>query len=247
MKTTTYMAILTMSIIILCVTGCEDRTSVANQNAAPSLVGKQFEAAKALLNDSGHQLGNVQEVFSGLVDPGFVVAQEPAAGTECESRNDIFLVVSKGPDSVANICTLLNESTTQAEAELSVDSIFILPSDPERVAAFRKLLAHQYATGTYDHDLTASTVTEVLDGLSKISEYPPTKLTPGSFVDYVLSFSYIPCTPEKAGFSKSKGDKYAMVKVLAEVLAALKLDDSDSQDISPLAYAYRTTQSSSYS
>lgn len=61
----------------------------------PDLTGLELEAAKALLEKSGLQMGEVKKQLSGG-KPGIVLAQSPKPGLEVEANSKVDLIISAG-------------------------------------------------------------------------------------------------------------------------------------------------------
>ncbi|HOC72864.1 MAG TPA: leucine-rich repeat domain-containing protein, partial [Candidatus Hydrogenedentes bacterium] len=64
----------------------------------PDVTGSARSEAEIALEDAGLVTGNVAEVFSNTVPAGFVISQDPAAGTPVTPAYNVDLVVSLGPE-----------------------------------------------------------------------------------------------------------------------------------------------------
>ena len=62
------------------------------------LTGKTEEEATAWIKDNGFTLGDVTHNYSSSVDNGYVISQNPEAGTELLPGDEITLKVSIGPE-----------------------------------------------------------------------------------------------------------------------------------------------------
>jgi eukaryotic-like serine/threonine-protein kinase len=70
------------------------------QVAVPGLIGKSRDQAEQLVRDAGLAL-SVSEREDADVQPGIVIAQDPAAGTELAKGKTVAIVVAKAPAEVA--------------------------------------------------------------------------------------------------------------------------------------------------
>jgi eukaryotic-like serine/threonine-protein kinase len=82
--------------------------------SVPDLRGKSVDAATAEAEDAGLELVVGRQVFSGAVDPGAIVTQDPSSPDRVRRGTEISVVVSRGPQlvQVPNVRRL-----PQAEAE----------------------------------------------------------------------------------------------------------------------------------
>ena len=71
----------------------------ADDKAVPVLAGKTQAGAKNALEAAGYKLGEVRGEKSDTVPKGFVISQDPAAGTSAEAGSAVDIVVSLGPES----------------------------------------------------------------------------------------------------------------------------------------------------
>ncbi len=70
----------------------------ADANAVPVLAGKTQAGAKNALEALGYKLGEVRGEKSDTVPKGFVISQDPEAGSVVEPGSSVSIVVSLGPD-----------------------------------------------------------------------------------------------------------------------------------------------------
>jgi serine/threonine-protein kinase len=88
------------------------------QGEVPSLIGLTLEDARAAIEDAGFKVGQVDTEPSDE-EPGTVIDQQPAAGTQLQAGEAIDLTVSEGPEQAAvpNLeCLTLDEAQDALDA-----------------------------------------------------------------------------------------------------------------------------------
>jgi beta-lactam-binding protein with PASTA domain len=98
------------------------------QSTVPDVVWNSTDMAKAALLSGGFLAGNVEQRYSDTFPAGYVISQNPGAGTTSKTGSKVNLVVSKGPEPSAPVA-------------LSAISVSQLPSKREY------LLGESFATG----------------------------------------------------------------------------------------------------
>ena len=93
--------------------------------AVPMLVGETEKNAKAMLESYGYKVGETTGGYSDEYAKGYVMAQDPSAGTPLDKGQTVNIVVSLGPESgPPEIRTVTVPKLTQktlAEAQRAID------------------------------------------------------------------------------------------------------------------------------
>lgn len=84
----------------------------------PRLEGLTVEQATQLIDDQGFKLGAIESDPESTEEPGTVIGQDPAAGTDAAPETPINLVVASGPESVV-LPNLIGLSELDATNKLS--------------------------------------------------------------------------------------------------------------------------------
>jgi len=64
--------------------------------SAPKLIGENFRKADIMLRQAGFMPGDVSRVFSDVIEPDTVIAQDPAAGSQLDRGGKVSILVSAG-------------------------------------------------------------------------------------------------------------------------------------------------------
>ncbi len=84
----------------------------------PSLVGKEYNEARDILNKLSLNIKVVNRLYNPEYPAGFIISQRPEAGQRKKIKNDIEVVISKGPQLV-RVPRVIGK--TQLEAELALE------------------------------------------------------------------------------------------------------------------------------
>lgn len=87
------------------------------QGGVPLVVGRLFDEAEMILQQSGLSVGQVVEQNSDKVPKGYVISQFPEQGTELPKGERVDLVVSKGP-APSTMPSVIGEPLSKARARL---------------------------------------------------------------------------------------------------------------------------------
>lgn len=92
----------------------------------PSVVGKELSAAEITIRNEGLEIGTIDPIYDEKYKEGYIISQEPRAGTRVDKNSKIDLMVSKGetPDKVA-MPDLLGRTLEEAK-KLIEDSNLVL-------------------------------------------------------------------------------------------------------------------------
>ncbi|NLX03161.1 MAG: protein kinase [Syntrophomonadaceae bacterium] len=69
----------------------------------PNLVGKELSEAEITINNEGFEIGTIDPIYDDKIKEGYIISQEPRAGTRVVKNSKIDLMVSKGvtPDRIS--------------------------------------------------------------------------------------------------------------------------------------------------
>jgi beta-lactam-binding protein with PASTA domain len=69
----------------------------------PSVVGKELSVAEITIRNEGFEIGSIDNIYDDKYKEGYIISQQPRAGTRVAKNSKIDLMVSKGetPDKVA--------------------------------------------------------------------------------------------------------------------------------------------------
>ncbi|MBR0403736.1 MAG: PASTA domain-containing protein [Eggerthellaceae bacterium] len=87
----------------------------------PDVTGKTLEAAEDAIEKSRLSVGRIEEKYSGKVDAGRVVSQDPSPSTKVEKGTSVKLVVSKGEEPVQTVTVPDVTGMTQDGAEAEIE------------------------------------------------------------------------------------------------------------------------------
>jgi serine/threonine protein kinase len=92
----------------------------------PRVVGEELSEAEIILRNEGFTIESVNEIYDDKYAEGFIISQDPRAGTKVAKNSKITLMVSKGktPDKVS-MPNLLGKSLEEASKQIS-DSKLVL-------------------------------------------------------------------------------------------------------------------------
>ncbi len=65
--------------------------------AVPGVVGKQLSDAEIIIGNEGFEIGDIDKNYDDKYKEGYIISQEPRAGTRVAKNSKIDLMVSKGP------------------------------------------------------------------------------------------------------------------------------------------------------
>jgi serine/threonine-protein kinase len=89
--------------------------------AVPNVVGKTQESAATILQAKGFEV-SVDTAFSGKVQKGYVISQDPAAPTDQPKGSKVTIVVSMGPE-YFEVGSYLGLTEAQAKAAIVADGL----------------------------------------------------------------------------------------------------------------------------
>lgn len=95
-------------------------TTTNSKVKAPSVVGKDENAAKSAITAAGLTVGTVSEASSDTVESGLVISQSPSANSETESGGKVNIVLSSGPNK-KKVTDVIGHESSRAQSELAGD------------------------------------------------------------------------------------------------------------------------------
>lgn len=92
----------------------------------PDVVGKDLSTAEITISNEGFEIGTIDPVYDDKYKEGYIISQDPRAGTRVEKNSKIDLMVSKGetPDKVA-MPDLLGRTLEEAQKLIEENNLVL--------------------------------------------------------------------------------------------------------------------------